>query len=83
VNQRLCGPLCMQIDVLNEAVYLPKMASGTKLIIPNVGAYNQTQSMQFIQYRPATVLIQDNNTPRLIQRKEVFEDVFSRECFPH
>ena len=82
MNQRVCGPLCMQIDVLNETVYLPELQPGMQLLIPNVGAYNQTQSMQFIQYRPATVMITEENKPILIQRKENFDDIFIRDQFP-
>ena len=81
VKQRVCGPLCMQIDVLNDSTYLPEVEPGMHMLIPNVGAYNHTQSMQFIQYRPATILIKENNIPLLIQRKESFDDVFARDCF--
>ncbi|MBT4963572.1 MAG: hypothetical protein HOI53_09065 [Francisellaceae bacterium] len=81
-KQRLCGPLCMQIDVISEGSYLPNLKPGDHMIIPNVGAYNHTQSMQFIQYRPATILMDDNFKPVLIQRKENFDDVFLRDIFP-
>jgi diaminopimelate decarboxylase len=80
-KQRLCGPLCMQIDVINEGIYLPELETGDQLIIPNVGAYNQTQSMQFIQCRPAAVLMDENMKPTLIQRKENFDDIFIRDVF--
>lgn len=82
IKRRICGPLCMQIDVLNEAAYLADTPVGTRMIIPNVGAYNQTQSMQFIQYRPATVLLKENNKTQLIRRKENFNDIFIADFFP-
>lgn len=75
------GPLCMQIDVVRENVMLPKLAAGDPLVISNVGAYCQTQSMQFIQTRPATVMIGPAG-PELIQRRETFEDVFIRDQLP-
>jgi hypothetical protein len=46
-----------------------------------VGAYNHTQSMQFIQYRPATIMLKNNNELVLIRRKECFDDVFIRDNF--
>lgn len=53
------GPLCMNIDVLQQKVALPPLRSGDILIIKNIGAYNFTQSTQFIQPRPAIVLINE------------------------
>lgn len=53
------GPLCMNIDVLQQKVALPPLRAGDILIIKNVGAYNFTQSTQFIQPRPAIVLINE------------------------
>jgi diaminopimelate decarboxylase len=53
----LYGPLCMNIDVLQMKTALPPVRKGAILVIRNVGAYNFTQSMQFIQPRPAVVLI--------------------------
>jgi diaminopimelate decarboxylase len=53
----LYGPLCMNIDVLQYRAFLPPVRRGAILVIRNVGAYNFTQSMQFIQPRPAVVLV--------------------------
>lgn len=53
----LYGPLCMNIDVLQLKTALPPVRRGAILVIKNVGAYNFTQSMQFIQPRPAVVLV--------------------------
>ncbi|MEK7848668.1 MAG: diaminopimelate decarboxylase, partial [Chloroflexota bacterium] len=51
------GPLCMQIDAIQFKVSLPPVRRGSLLVIKNVGAYNFSQSMQFIQPRPAVVLV--------------------------
>ena len=75
------GPLCMQIDVLREQAYMPPVDIGDNLIISNVGAYCHTMSMQFIQTRPATVLIGPSG-PELIQRRETWRDVFARDTVP-
>ena len=37
--------------------YYVTAGGATRLVVNPVGAYNTTQSMQFIEYRPATVLI--------------------------
>jgi len=51
------GPLCMNIDCIQVGAYLPPVRAGDILVIRNVGAYNFSQSMQFIQPRPAAVMI--------------------------
>ncbi|NPA40032.1 MAG: diaminopimelate decarboxylase [Thermodesulfobacteria bacterium] len=78
----LYGPLCMNIDVVDDVVYLPPLPRGTRLILSPVGAYNVTQWMQFIQYRPAVVLISEKGEPELIREKETLEDIVAREKLP-
>jgi diaminopimelate decarboxylase len=76
------GPLCMQIDVLREQVMMPPLEIGDPLVISNVGAYCQTQSMQFIQPRPATVLVGPEG-PEVVQRRETAKDIFIRDLVPN
>ena len=76
------GPLCMNLDVLDEACPLPRLERGTRLILSPVGAYNQTQSMQFIEYRPASVLISEQGKAELIRQKEDLSDINRREVLP-
>ncbi len=78
----LYGPLCMNIDVVDDHVYLPPLPRGTRLILSPVGAYNVTQWMQFIRYRPAVVLIGRNGEIDLIREQESLEDIVSRERLP-
>jgi diaminopimelate decarboxylase len=40
-----------------------------------VGAYSVTQWMQFIQYRPAVVMIGLDSKPRVIRRAETLDDI--------
>ena len=75
------GPLCMQSDKLRTSVTLPKLAVGDPLSISHVGAYSHTQSMQFIQTRPATVLLGPDG-PELIRRAETWRDVFALDQIP-
>ncbi|HGG59056.1 MAG TPA: hypothetical protein ENK26_03955 [Gammaproteobacteria bacterium] len=75
------GPLCMQSDQLRERALLPEVDIGDPLVIDNVGAYCHTQSSQFIQSRPATVLLGPEG-PELIRRRETWEDIFALDRVP-
>lgn len=81
-SSTLLGPLCMNIDVIEETAMLPRLDKGTRVILSPVGAYNMTQSMQFIHCRPATVLIRESGEVQIIRRKETFEDIEIRETLP-
>ncbi len=78
----LYGPLCMNIDVVADQVQLPPLPRGARLIFSPVGAYNVTQWMQFIRYRPAVVLIDPNGQVELIREAENLEDILAREKLP-
>ncbi|MFV0592713.1 MAG: alanine racemase [Draconibacterium sp.] len=64
------GPLCMNIDVIRDAINFPQVKTGEKLVIERVGAYNMTQWMQFITFRPNVVLIDLEGRPHIIRKKE-------------
>ncbi|MHB1191826.1 MAG: alanine racemase [Longimicrobiales bacterium] len=76
------GPLCMNIDVLDEGTLLPPLRRGTRLIFSPVGAYNVTQWMQFIEYRPAVVLVGEDGSAEVIREREDLTDVERREQLP-
>lgn len=76
------GPLCMNIDVIAENIMLPPLERGSVLSIWPVGAYNYTQSMQFIRYRPRVVLIDKNSTPHLIREADDLDYVREKEIIP-
>ncbi len=78
---KMYGPLCMQIDSINESVNLPSVELGDVIVFSNVGDYNLTQSMQFIQTRPAVVLLGSNGV-ELIRRKETWRDIFKLDTLP-
>lgn len=71
----LYGPLCMNIDIVRESINLPLMNTGDHLVIHNVGAYNMTQWMQFINLRPAIVMIKENGEVEEIRRRETAADI--------
>jgi diaminopimelate decarboxylase len=64
------GCLCMNIDVLQEATPLPALSTGDALVIHPAGAYNITQSMQFITYRPRVVMVMEDGTVEVIRERE-------------
>lgn len=78
----LYGPLCMNIDCLDDAVQLPPLERGQRLILSPVGAYNNTQWMQFIEYRPNVVLIDRDGQVELIREAEDLSDLDRRERLP-
>lgn len=47
----------MNTDIVRSSVMLPPLNAGDALLIRPAGAYNNTQWMQFIQYRPAVVMV--------------------------
>lgn len=78
---KVFGPLCMQSDRLRESAVLPPLEVGEIVQISHVGAYCHTQSMQFIQTRPATVLIGPGEA-QLVRRRETWRDVFALDQLP-
>lgn len=76
------GPLCMNIDVLDEGILLPSLERGDRLIFSPVGAYNVTQWMQFIHYRPAVVMVSPTGDMELIREPEDLSDIERRERLP-
>lgn len=72
----------MAIDVVRYNVDLPPLNVGDVLALHPVGAYNVTQAMQFITYRPPVVLIDTAGKPQIIRRREVLADIEGPECLP-
>ncbi|GET26933.1 alanine racemase [Prolixibacter sp. NT017] len=69
-NTTIYGPLCMNIDILRDAVMFPLLRPGERIVIPRVGAYNMTQWLQFITYRPNIVLIDTEQRVHVIREQE-------------
>ncbi len=80
-DSSIFGPLCMQIDCIRTSVSLPQLRSGDLLVIKNIGAYNFSQSMQFIQPRAAIVMISDGK-PILVRKRESMEYIKQLDIIP-
>ena len=76
------GPLCMNIDVIRDAINFPQVNTGDQLVIERVGAYNVTQWMQFITFRPNVVLIDMEGKSHIIREKESMETLKRNEKNP-
>ena len=76
------GPLCMNIDVIRDSLMLPPIDVGEKLVFRHVGAYNVTQWMQFITYRPAVVLVSCDGRHELLRRREDLNTILAQEEVP-
>ena len=78
----LYGPLCMNIDVIRGNIMFPLLKKGDQYVIKRVGAYNNTQWMQFITLRPNVLMIDSKGTTHLIRKKEVLETINAQETVP-
>jgi len=81
-NTVFYGPLCMNIDVIRAAMPFPDLQTGEPVLITPAGAYNNTQWMQFIEYRPAVAMVTQTGTAELIRERESLKDVIGRELIP-
>ena len=78
----LYGPLCMNIDVVRSSVQLPPLAPADRLVISPVGAYNNTQWLQFIEYRPAVVMVHADRAVSVIRSAEDLDTLCAHEHLP-
>lgn len=66
----IVGPLCMNIDIIRKNLNYPLLEAGDPVVIPRIGAYNTTQWMQFITYRPAIYLVDESGQVHLVRSGE-------------
>lgn len=78
----LYGPLCMNIDVMRASILLPPLDVGDVLMFSPVGAYNNTQWLQFIEYRPNVVLVHDDRQVSIVRAAEDLQAVTAQERLP-
>ncbi len=81
-DTQINGPLCMNIDVVRQAVRFPLLKPGDPVVIERVGAYNMTQWMQFITYRPRVVMAGINGELDVIRENETLATFSSLENVP-
>ena len=76
------GPLCMNIDVIRNSIMLQPMNVGDVLVLSPVGAYNHTQWLQFIEYRPNVVMIHPDKSVSVVRQAEDLSVVTAQERLP-
>ncbi|MFH0759978.1 MAG: diaminopimelate decarboxylase, partial [Bacteroidota bacterium] len=76
------GPLCMNIDMIRDQMQLPLLKKDDHVVVSRVGAYNMTQWLQFITYRPNIVLIGTDGRPHLIRKAETLDALIQHELTP-
>jgi len=76
------GPLCMNIDVIRGAIQFPLLEKGDNVVISRIGAYNMTQWLQFITYRPRVVMVTMEGKAEIIRENENYETMNMLERIP-
>lgn len=76
------GPLCMNIDIIRAALQFPLLEKGDHVVIKRIGAYNMTQWLQFITYRPKVVLIDLEGKTHIIRENETHESMNALDKIP-
>lgn len=79
----LYGPLCMNIDCIREHISLPLLNVKDNVVVHMVGAYNTTQWMQFITYRPKVILLDQEANIHIIRDSEELENIQKNEIIPN
>ena len=72
----------MNIDVIRQAVRFPLLQPGDPVVIERIGAYNMTQWMQFITYRPRIILLGPDGEVDIIREKENLDTFKTHERVP-
>ena len=79
VKCTVAGRCCESGDRIQEDVLLPKPQRGDLIAVLTTGAYNYSMASNYNRIpRPALVAI-ENGVPRLMVRRETFEDLVERE----
>ena len=73
-----------ETDLLFPDVDLPDdLAPGDLLQVLTTGAYNASMASNYNRFRrPATVLVRENGAFALVQRRETYDEILSRESIP-
>ncbi|MGH8491040.1 MAG: hypothetical protein ACREXS_19780 [Gammaproteobacteria bacterium] len=66
---RLCGPLCMEDDILSGPMLAERPVNESLVVMLNAGAYSFSLSRTFIQPRPAVVRIEGSKYQLLVDQE--------------
>ena len=80
-NYDIFGPLCMGSDCIGRNIELNNPKENDIIRIKSVGAYCQSQSMNFIKYQPETFIEDPKGEIILIRKKQYLNNLFSLDIF--
>lgn len=75
----ISGKCCESGDILLKDVELPECFSGDILAVMSTGAYGYSMSSNYNKIPRAAAVFVKDGIPRLISKRESYEDVISRE----
>ena len=81
-DSTIYGPLCMNIDIIRSSIRFPLLKKGDNFVIRRIGAYNNTQWLQFITLRPNVVMIDTKKNLHIIKKSETLETINMLEQTP-
>jgi len=73
------GPVCESSDFLAKDRWLPPVKRGDLICIFSAGAYGFVMSSQYNSRPRAAEVLVEGDTPRLIRRREIYEDLVAAE----
>ncbi len=79
VTVDIVGPICESGDFIAKDRQMPLPAEGDYLAVLSAGAYGMSMASNYNARPRAASLLIDKNTVRLVNRRETYEDLVSRE----
>jgi diaminopimelate decarboxylase len=80
---RVAGKHCESDTLFDDKVLPTNVAGGDLLQVLCTGAYNSSMASNYNRYsRPATVLLREDGSRLLVQRRETWDEMFAREVLP-
>ena len=80
---RVAGKHCESDTLFDDKVLPTNVAGGDLLQVLCTGAYNSSMASNYNRYsRPATVLLREDGSRVLVQRRETWDEMFARENVP-
>ncbi len=77
------GPICESGDFFGKEREITLSEQGDYLAVMSAGAYGMSMASRYNTRRlPAEVMIDENGTPRLIRRRETYDDMLVHEIVP-
>ena len=73
---------CYERSAARHSVWLPPLRNGDAVVFNPVGAYNNTQWQEFIQYRPAIVLVHASGGVSVVRNRDTLETMMAQERLP-